>query len=160
MASRRALVVDAIYTAVNAASVSNALLGATYTQPVGVTVHRSKTVPIEADQLPAMVVYRVAEEIIGRDGPRGHKVKRGLRVRVECRVGTAADGETLEDALDPLTSWAVQAVMADPTLGGVSDSVQEVSTEWATADANKVYGAAAVDFLVPFITAAGNPDTA
>jgi hypothetical protein len=158
MASRRSLVVDAVYNAVNASTATNALLGATYTKPVGVTVHRSKTVPIEADALPAMVVYRVAEEILSRDGPRGHKVKRGLRVRIECRVGTTADGETLEDALDPQTSWAVQAVMADPTLGGVTDYVQEVSTDWAVADANKVYGAAAVDFLIPYITAAGNPD--
>jgi hypothetical protein len=159
VASRRAQVVDAIYTALNAASVVDRS-GATHTKPVGLNVHRSKTVPIESDQLPAQVVYRVAEEIIGRDGPRGWKVKRGLRVRVECRAATAADGETLEDALDPQTSWAVQAVMADPTLGGLTDNVQEVGTEWATADANKVYGAAAVDFLVPYITAAGNPDTA
>lgn len=158
MASRRAAVVDAIFAAVNAATVTNALLGATYTKPAGVTVHRSKTVPIEADQLPAMVVYRVAEEILTRDGPRPNKVKRGLRVRVECRAATSADGETLEDALDPMTSWAVQAVMASPTLGGLTDHVLEVSTDWAVADSNKVYGAAAVDFLVPFITAAGNPD--
>ena len=160
MASRRSLAVDAIYNAVSAANVTNALLGATYTKPVGLNVHRSKTVPIEADALPAAVVFRVAEEIISRDGPRGWKVKRGLRVRVECRAATAADGETLEDALDPITSWAVQAVMADPTLGGLTDYVLEAGTEWASADANKVYGAAVVDFVIPFITAAGNPDAA
>jgi hypothetical protein len=149
MASRRSLVVDAIVAALGAVG-----------KPVGTTVHRSRTTPIEADGLPAMVVYRLSESILKTDGPRASKVKRGLVVRVECRAAAATDGETLEDALDPLTSWAVAGVLADPTLGGLTDSVQEQGTQWATADTNLVYGAAVVDFLVPYITAAGNPDAA
>lgn len=148
MASRRALIVEAIATALGGA-----------TKPADVTVHRSRTLPITSDQLPAMAAYRTTEAVERGDGPRGYKVRRRLRVRVECRVATAADGATLDDAMDPLTTWAVQAVMSDVTLGGLAHNIHEVSTQWLAEDADQVYGAAAVDFDVEYITSASDPES-
>jgi hypothetical protein len=79
---------------------------------------------------------------------------------VDCYVATSTDGETSEDALDPLTSWVVQAVMADPSLGNLAISTNEVATQWTTEDTNKVYAHAYVGFVVDYLTAAGNPDAA
>jgi len=151
MASIRSQIVDAIYTAVNGAG-----------KPVGVTVHRSKTAPFAKAELPAIVVYRITEEIAARVGVQ--VVKRAMTVRCECRVAATTDGEPLEDALDPLTSWAAQAVLALTTLqggrGALADKCNEVGTSWAVADEDAVYGAGAIDFRIEYITAAGNPDAA
>jgi X-X-X-Leu-X-X-Gly heptad repeat protein len=155
VASRRAAIVDAVFAAVNGAG-----------KPVGVTVHRSKTAPFAKSELPAIVVYRTVEELIvpadGRMNP--YKARRALTVRVECRASSSTDGETLEDALDPLTSWAVQAVKGVASLqggtGALADRCTEVGTTWAVADEDAVYGAAAVDFRIEYLTAAGNPDSA
>jgi hypothetical protein len=149
VASRRSQILDAVVTALDAAG-----------KPTGVTVSRTRANPLEDAELPAMVVARVQEIAPRGDGSRGYKAKRVLTVRVECRVVAATDGETLEDALDPLTSWAVVALMTDPTFGGLAVNTQETVTQWATADAHAVHGAAAVDFEITYITAAGNPDAA
>jgi hypothetical protein len=37
-----------------------------------------------------------------------------------------------------VTSWAVQALMADPTLGGLAENIQEVNTNWVAAEANRL----------------------
>jgi X-X-X-Leu-X-X-Gly heptad repeat protein len=152
--SIRSQIVDAIYTAVNGAG-----------KPSGLTVTRSRTTPFaKADLLPAgkVIVYRTTEEVMARAS--NYKTRRALTVRCECRVAATDDGETLEDALDPLTSWVVQAVQGVATLQGgtgmLADKCIELTTQWAVADEDAVYGAAAVDFRIEYITAAGNPDTA
>ena len=149
MASRRSDLMDALYTALNGAG-----------KPVGLTVYRTHAAVLADANLPALVLSRVQEETARGDGPRGYKARRHLSVKVDCFVATATDGETSEDALDPLTSWAVQAVMADPTLGGLANNTQEAATQWTTSDTNKVYAHAWVGFVIDYITAAGNPDAA
>ena len=149
MASRRSQIVDAIVTALDGAG-----------KPVGLTVYRTRADALKAANLPAVVVSRVQEEAHRGDGPRGYKARRSLSIRVDCYVSTTTDGETSEDALDPLTSWAVQAVMADPTLGGLANNTNEVATQWSVSDTDAVYAHALVGFAVDYITAAGNPDAA
>ncbi len=128
-------------------------------KPADVTVHRSRTRPIDKDALPAMVVYLLEETTESRSSGR-HKARRRSKVRVECRVAVAADDETTlpDDAVDPLLSWAVRSLLADPTLGGLAIEVIEESTTWDAEESDRVYAAAAVDFTVDYITAAGDPD--
>lgn len=147
MASRRSQIVDAIVTALNAVG-----------KPTGVTVYRTRDAALADAQLPAIVVSRVQEEVARGDGPRGYKVRRTLRVQVDCFVATSTDGEPSEDAMDPLTSWVVQAVCADPTLGGLADNINELGTSWTLVDSNAVHAHAASLFGIDYITAAGNPD--
>jgi hypothetical protein len=147
MASIRSAILDAVYAAVNAGG-----------KPAGVTVYRTRDAALADAQLPAIVLTRVQEDVVRGDGPRGYKVRRTLRVQVDCYTATATDGETSEDALDPITSWVVQAVMADPTLGGLAHNSNELATSWTLEDRNSVHAHAAVVFGLEYITAAGNPD--
>lgn len=149
MASRRSAIVDAIVAAVDGAS-----------KPAGLTVFRTRADAVRAANLPAVVISRVQEDVTRGDGSRGYKARRTLHVRADCFVSTATDGETSEDALDPLTSWVVQAVMADVTLGGLAHNTNEVATQWSVSDTDAVYAHAGVGFAIDYITAAGNPDTA
>lgn len=128
-------------------------------KPTGLSVHRTKTRPITADKLPAIVIYRLQEPTERRDGRFGEVAERQLHVRCECRVKLHVDEDALDDALDSVTSWAVQALMADPTLGGLAENIQEVNTNWVAAEANQVYGAALLDFAVTYQTLAADPDT-
>jgi hypothetical protein len=49
--------------------------------------------------------------------------------------------------------------MADPTLGGLVENIQEENTNGQPAEANAVYGAALLDFSVTYQTLAADPDT-
>jgi hypothetical protein len=140
---------DALYAAINAGG-----------KPVGTTVYRTRAAALADANLPAVVISRVQESAVAGPGHSNYKARRNLHVRVDCYVATSTDGETSEDALDPLTSWVVQAVMADPSLGNLAISTNEVATQWTTEDTNKVYAHAYVGFVVDYLTAAGNPDAA
>jgi hypothetical protein len=96
----------------------------------------------KAESAPAIIVRRVQEEVIARAG--GYKDPPRVDVRVECRVGSADDGETLEDALDPLTSWAVQACSnrhAARRHRHARRTDARNLTEMGGADTDAVYGA-------------------
>lgn len=140
---------DALYTALNGGS-----------KPVGLTVYRTRGAPLADANLPAVVLSRVQEETSRGDGPFGYKARRHFTVRVDCFVATSTDGEPSEDALDPITSWVVQAVMADPSLGNLANNTQEAATSWTLSDTNSVHAHAWVAFQIDYITAAGNPDAA
>jgi hypothetical protein len=146
--SKRESLLLSIVTALNA-------LG----KPAGLAIHRSRTRPLTQDALPACVVYVLSEQASRGDGPHGYKARRALLVRVECRVAViGADVTPPDAALDALTSWTVKAMMADPSWGGLAHNTQEVSTTWDAEETDAVYAAAAVDFSLDYITAAGDPD--
>jgi hypothetical protein len=147
MSSRREQLVVAAVAALNAAG-----------KPAGVTVHRARTRPLAQDQLPAMVVYLLSEDTTRGDGRDGYKARRNAKVRIECRV--AVEDDTPPDtAVDPLLTWATKAMMADPYWGGLARNTQEDATTWDADETDRVYAAAAVDFTIDYLTAAGDPDT-
>lgn len=148
MPSRREQLVLAAVAALDAAG-----------KPAGLAVHRFRTRPIQKDQLPALVVYPAPDgEAVARgDGARGYKARRTLVLRVECRA-IAPDGTPCDAALDPYTSWAVRALMQDPTLGGLALNAQEAAVLWDAEELDRVYAAAAVDVRLDYVTAAADPD--
>lgn len=161
MASRRSQIIDAMVNALSASTATDINSSATYTKPGGLTVLRTHPSALEAGDLPAVIVSYLHEEA---KPAAGYKARRSLSVRVDCLVGSATEGETAEDALDAVTSWAVQAVMNTATLlggtGKLANGTTEVITKWEESDTDAVYGRAAIGFLVDYITAAGNPDAA
>lgn len=125
-------------------------------KPSGLNVHRSRTRAIGNDQLPAVVVYLLQETLPPeRQQPaRGRQIARRTATLVcECR----AKGVLADEALDPLTTWVVQALLADPTLGGLAYAVSEAGTQWDAAELDDVYGGAQVHFQIDYTTAAGDP---
>lgn len=149
MSSKRDAIALAFVTALSAVG-----------KPSGLNVHRFRARPIGVDQLPAQLVYLVAESV--ETGPglaRGTEAKavRKVTVRVETRID-AGSSTAPDAAVDAYLSWAVQTILADPTLGGIAVETIEESTEWAAQEMDKVYAAAQTDFVVQYITDAANPD--
>ncbi len=145
--SRRSEILVALEAALNGAGL-----------PGGATVHRSRTRPIEKDALPALVLYLLDESTEAKSSG-AYKARRAMRVRVECR--TTADADTApDDAVDPLLSHVVRAILADPRQGGLAVKTEETGTTWDAAEDDLLYAAAAVDFTLDYITAAGDPDVA
>ena len=132
--------------------------------PAGAGVHPARTLPYDAASLGpagAIAVYFVQEPSVkvGGVGHQGYLARRQLVLRVECRV-VAGSTEDLDTKLDALTTHAVRAILSDPRVGGLTVDVVEGSTQWETADLDQLYGGAAVDFLVDYITAAHDPEAA
>lgn len=138
------------------AAMAAALAGAG--KPAGVFVHRQRALPIERDALPAIVLYVLEEE--GEPvAQAGDPLRaRHCTVRAECRVACAIS-EIPDDVLDPLVTWAVKALVGDQQLGGLTNFVTEQHTSWDAVAADKVYAAAAVDFLMAYDTASSNPES-
>jgi len=118
-------------------------------KPAGLTVNRSRRQSIEKNQLPMISVYPIREEAqpATENARRSPVMERNLRVQVKCRI--AGD----DKANDPIRKWAVQSVMADPSLGGLALGITEESTDWDADDATDAdYSVAAIDFLVRYTT--------
>ncbi|HET7552195.1 MAG TPA: hypothetical protein VFK04_12965 [Gemmatimonadaceae bacterium] len=144
MASRRDQILAAVVAILNGAG-----------KPADTTVERYRTLPLTTEGA-WILVYPMIEATERAPTPSGRLARRKLRVRCECR----AQGEQVDQVLDPLLLWTVKALMADPSLGGVAINVQEEATQWDAEDADKVYGAAAVDFTIDYQTAAADPSAA
>lgn len=127
-------------------------------KPLGLTVHRQRTLSLDYDNLPATVVYLLHEEVETGPGTAifQRKAKRTARLCLEHRVN--AEDRTTDTALDPLLSWATQALCADPLLGGLAHELTEVGTTWDESEQDKKYGSAKQFFDVQFFTDASDPD--
>jgi hypothetical protein len=162
MASRRTAIMDAEFAALTASTATDLVTGATYTKPAGLTVFRTHPASLKAADLPAIVIRRAQEE--SERSAAGHKDRRTFLTAADCYVGAATAGETVEDALDFLTSWVVQAISNTASLQGgtgcLAISTRDVLTKWDESDTDAVYARASVGFASDYLTAAGNPDAA
>ncbi len=52
-----------------------------------------------------------------------------------------------------------KALLGEPTLDGLVNTLEETQIEWAAEPADHLYAAAAVDFTAQFPTAVADPDT-
>jgi hypothetical protein len=128
-------------------------------KPAGVTVHRSRQRPMDADTLPAIVVYALEDDAQSQAiSPSGPQILSRLGVGMECRAAVTGD-VPYDEALDPLLTWAVQAVKADETFGGLADMVDIGRTEWAEpADLDRTYAAARLRIEVQYRYRADDPE--
>ena len=120
--------------------------------PAGVTWHRSRTRPLAADDLPAGVLY-VVEETTGIAGASDSLLARHLlTVRIESR----AAGDPPDAALDAQLQWVVAQMCADRRWGGLAANTIESKTTWTAEGIDEVYGAAAQEFLIDYLTLAAD----
>lgn len=148
MASRRTAMLDALVSRIGDAAKPAAL----------VTVEKYRTRALPNTALAAAIVYPVRETVRrANDHPRSQVVGRTLTAAVEIRVRDEA-GDPLDEVLDPVLAWVVQQVLQDDTLGGLASGVQERSTEWSAASAERPYGAAVIEFEVTYQTRANDPE--
>ncbi len=128
-------------------------------KPTGLTVHRSRTRPLDRDDMPAMAVYHLGETVALET--HDESVLRTLTIRVEHRVKTLVTSTDPPDkTLDPLVAWGTKALLTNAALDALIVSIEEVSIEWATFEADSLYGGAAQDFRIEFATIWDDQETA
>lgn len=138
----RLLVRAAVVAALNAAG-----------KPEGVTIHTRRGMPIEHDDLPAIVVAFNDDDPVTPHATGTVNYDMGLFL--ECRV---AD-EDPDAALEPLIAWGEQALFADETLGGLAAKISDPVTAWAEpAVKDHIYGAARSLFRITYRRRHGDPE--
>lgn len=141
MASRREQLVQRIVSLLDAVG-----------KPAGLTVGRSRSLPLEQTSLPATLVYLVGESVT-REGRSDGRVKRAVTIRLEHR----AKGEPYDAQLDAQLVWATTQLLADPRQGGLALHTNETELQWAEADRDAVLGAAAQDFRFEYYAPPNDP---
>lgn len=147
---------DGVLTAVVAA-VQVAAVGAT-PKPSGLTAHRMRTRPIESEALDAgavFVVWWAGDDPVEYDASR--RAKRKAHIWVEAR--TKQSGSSPDAALLPLLAWAVKSVLADITLAGASVDIDEGRSIPDLEERKDSLAAAAVEFIVSYMTEFNDPET-
>jgi len=115
------------------------------------SVDQSRLEQYTDDQLPAFNVFPGKDEkLVATSDDEGRK----LIVHVEC---LAAGATKADHAVDPLYVWAVQKIMADPTLGGLATFTCHEDDEWTLAWSEKDIVALKVSFSVEYRTARTDP---
>ena len=139
------------------AAIAAALDGAG--KPAGLTVHRSRTRPLDRDDMPAMAVYHLGETVALET--HDESVLRTLTIRVEHRVKTLATSADAPDkTLDPLVAWGTKGLLTNAALDALIVSIEEVEINWATFEADSLYGGAAQDFKIEYATVWDDQETA
>lgn len=110
--------------------------------------------PTTDDDLPAQVVYVLDDRVVDEDAT-GVLIRR-VRFGVESRVAVP-DTVAADDAVDALVVWAVVAVMAEETFGGLAHMTIEQSTDFIFEEGTDLLGRAATVFEIQYQTARENP---
>jgi hypothetical protein len=97
----------------------------------------------------------------------GHRMNDGafrhMVIAVSC---WSKDGNSPDNALDAMVTWAVQKLIPvnaageiDETVGGTCHTIEELSTEWVAVVQDHVYQRADVRFRVGYQTKRTDPTT-
>ena len=107
---------------------------------------RSRVEAFASRELPAFVLYNLKEPVerISRD-----QLARTRRVRLECLVASPPPADA---AVDPLYVFAIQMLLADPTLGGMVRSVAEAEIVWDVESGYQQVAVAGIEFEVEYST--------
>lgn len=120
-------------------------------KPAGLTVHRFAMLPIEEDDLPAVVVYWTACEPVEKDFISSPEENRLLLYSLTVRIEARVMGEPLDRKLDPLTQYIRRVIFSDPSLGGLACSAREDSIQVDAVSKAQVYAASASDFVFQYL---------
>ena len=126
--------------------------------PVGLTVHRERTRPIEVDSLPAIMLYFDDDvpKPLGQQTYRAPLTERQLSLALEARAAGSASVSP-DEALDPVLNWALQAIRADETFGGLANGVEEGRTVWASKEGDTLVAAAKLSITIKYRTSRLDP---
>ena len=148
MTARREVILAALLTAIDGAG--------------GSTGERNPVNQIHPNDMPAFALYDGGHEI---DEVYAGQTQYRMTPAIGLYVAAASGGGT---ALNALYTAIVQAAMADPTLGGVCDTIREgdmSDPETVTESApgvrlGKPFMVAIIDLEIDFATVEGDPSTA
>lgn len=155
---RRERIMEAVVAALDAPSVT--IRGVEYPRPAALkAAQRGRMRPTPASHLPMTVAYTLKEvkEVAAHAGSFGDDAAAAshvLRVGLEHR----AVGEPADQALNPFTTWATRALLADPSLGGLAVAVEEKGIEWDGEDEDHPYASASQIFEIEYWTPEDDPE--
>ena len=126
--------------------------------PEGLTVHRERTRPIEADSLPALLIYCEDDEPAATDRQtfRSPLVERSLHVVVEARSRVTSPLSP-DQALDPLLVWTAQQILQNETMGGLAIGAIEGKANWISKETDVVLAAAIANYHIRYRTSRLDP---
>lgn len=135
--------------------VGTTLTGLTTT---GSNIYESRVYPLEASNLPALVVYTKNEEsepiVIGTN----RLSSRNLSVIVEIYAKTTTN---FDDTIDTISKEVEVAIAADTTLNGLTKDIYLESTEIEyNGEGEQPVGYATLTFLTNYYVQEQNPDVA
>ena len=135
--------------------VGTTLTGLTTT---GSNIYESRVYPLEASNLPALVVYTKNEEsepiVIGTN----RLSSRNLSVIVEIYAKTTTN---FDDTIDTISKEVEVAIAADTTLDGLTKDIYLESTEIEyNGEGEQPVGYATLTFLTNYYVQEQNPDVA
>lgn len=106
-------------------------------KPANVVVARSRALvgDLANDPDTIGIVVKPGKEVVTTHGtrPDARIAERVSMVMTEISVA-AADGESWDQTADPVKSWIVSQLLADPTLGGMVKNVEEKESIWEDAE--------------------------
>jgi hypothetical protein len=157
MASIREQIIGAAVAALSVASITKRD-GSVVSKPTGLTIHRERTRPIEIDSLPAIMMYNdddppkpLAQQTF-RAPLTEHQLLAALELRAQGSAGVSPDA-----ALDPLYVWAILALGADETFGGLASGIEEGRTAWSSREGDVPVAAAKLSITVRYRTSRLDP---
>ena len=128
-------------------------------KPTGLKVHRFPTRALDRDDLPAMAIYHLVENVeLDTHAP---SVNRKLMIRIEHRVKTLVTSEDPPDkTLDPFIAWGTKGLLANAALAALVISIEEKRITWEAFEADSLYAGAAQDFEIEYATVESDQETA
>lgn len=121
-------------------------------------IYATRTAPLHRRHMPAIMVMTEGER---RDtGAPYHQPDGPVRRLLNLSIGAVTAGEDADDGVDTLCFEIERALMADPNLGGLCESVywQETVLQ-ELGDGNEFFLMAQMVFEVAYYTAVEEPET-
>ena len=116
------------------------------TTGVGSRIYRSRVVPLQRGESPALVVEPVS------DTPEQNTSLPTLDWSLVVRVSVIVRGEKPDEVADPIVESLHGKIMADLTLGGYAIDVQPQGVSFEMVDADQPAGVIGCDYLVRYRT--------
>ena len=126
MSSREQLILAEVVARLQGAPLGPQAMPATPT--ASLTVSRYRVLELKPANLPHISVYTVSAttDSVGGGSETQTEIKLGIWARPE-------NGQSLDEALDPLWTWAVQQLLTDQSLGGLARKVVPTQRIWSAA---------------------------
>lgn len=124
----------------------------------GSKVYASRVYPLQSENLPAVLVYTTSEESEETAFSKQRVQDRVVSVIVE---GYVKANSNFDDTLDSIAREVEEALLDDPTCGGLSKNMVLTSTEAEySGDGEAPVGTIRMTFQVNYRTVTGSPDSA
>ena len=125
---------------------------------IGGNIYESRIYPLVQARLPALIVYTTNESVEEVSFGTKRAQERSVTVTVEGYVRALAN---FDDALDQIAVEVEEAVLDDPSLGGIAINTTLVDTNSQySGEGEQPVGTIVLSFEVIYRTQSGTPETA